>query len=91
MLRHIVNVTYLLAPGFLLITGCGGGKKTGEEEQDTLPRDYDDMYRAEIDAFFDAVDGTAAPAVTAYEAMEVMEMAFALVTSYEVSLGREGE
>ena len=47
--------------------------------------DYDDPYRAEIQAFLDAVDGKCPPVVTAQDGLETLKVIYRIVDSYEAA------
>jgi UDP-N-acetylglucosamine 3-dehydrogenase len=51
------------------------------------PADYDDPYRAEIQAFLDAVDGKSPTQVSAKDGLAVLKAVYAIVDSYESADG----
>lgn len=63
------------------------GQEGQMEQVPVKPADYDDPYRAEIQAFLDAVDGKAPPLVSAQDGLAVLKIIYAIVDSYETSDG----
>jgi len=61
------------------------GRQGPPEKVRVMAADYDDPYRAEIQAFLDAVDGKCAPVVSAQDGLETLKVIYRIVDSYEAA------
>lgn len=67
------------------LTMTHGDRNSGTVETETFALEPDDIYRAEHEAFFDAVDGRRAPESTAEDGIASMRLLEAMIGSWRAS------